>query len=268
MNVELLDKTRKLTKMIHNETSDKSRYSDICHVLSDILGSEVVLLNADGQILAKSLSEQAETLREFTDTDDGRIDSSLNERLLGILSTKENVNLETLGIEGGSNQAMIAPVIISGERLATMVAYRKALPYDIDSIILIEYGAAITGMEIAHEQELEEERAIGKAQNIQSALSVMSVSEKEAAWYVLREMKGEDGILIASRLAQKEHLTRSVIVNTLRKMESAGVLASRSSGMKGTYVHFLNPTLLRLMEEELEKEQNNTVEKRAKKRLK
>lgn len=264
MNVQLLDKTRKLTKMLHNANSGSISFSEISHVLSGVLDSEIVILKENGKILSKCLSEQAVSLREFTDTEEETINSSLNERLLGVLSTQENVNLETLGIEGCGNQAMIAPVIIAGERLATLVAYRKSAPYDIDSIILVEYGAVITGMELVHEQNIAEERATGKEENIQSAVRVMSSSEREAAWYVLNEMKGEDGILVASRLAQKEHLTRSVIVNTLRKMESSGVLVSRSSGMKGTYVHFLNPALLQLMETELEKDRKKGFEKRVK----
>ena len=35
-------------------------------------------------------------------------------------------------------------------------------------------------------------------------------------------------------------ITRSVIVNALRKFESAGVIESRSSGMKGTYIKVTN----------------------------
>ena len=46
----------------------------------------------------------------------------LNERLLGVLSTKENVNLETLGFVGDNvkkYQAIINPIDIAGERLGT-----------------------------------------------------------------------------------------------------------------------------------------------------
>ena len=39
-------------------------------------------------------------------------------------------------------------------------------------------------------------------------------------------------------------ITRSVIVNALRKFESAGVIESRSLGMKGTYIKVLNSALL------------------------
>ncbi|EFR90969.1 GTP-sensing transcriptional pleiotropic repressor CodY, partial [Listeria innocua FSL S4-378] len=47
--------------------------------------------------------------------------------------------------------------------------------------------------------------------------------------------------------------TRSVIVNALRKLESAGVIDSRSLGMKGTFIRVLNDKFL----VELEKLKNN-----------
>ena len=43
-----------------------------------------------------------------------------------------------------------------------------------------------------------------------------------------------------ARLQTEWGITRSVIVNALRKFESAGVIESRSSGMKGTYIKVLN----------------------------
>ena len=46
--------------------------------------------------------------------------------------------------------------------------------------------------------------------------------------------------MLASKIADRVGITRSVIVNALRKFESAGVIESRSSGMKGTYIKVLN----------------------------
>ena len=45
---------------------------------------------------------------------------------------------------------------------------------------------------------------------------------------------------MASKIADRVGITRSVIVNALRKLESAGVIESRSSGMKGTYIKVKN----------------------------
>jgi transcriptional pleiotropic repressor len=56
----------------------------------------------------------------------------------------------------------------------------------------------------------------------------------------LAELDAEEGLLIASRLADKTGISRSVIVSALRKFSSAGVIESRSLGMKGTYIKVLN----------------------------
>ena len=39
-------------------------------------------------------------------------------------------------------------------------------------------------------------------------------------------------MLVASKVADKVGITRSVIVNALRKFESAGIIESRSLGLK------------------------------------
>ena len=74
------------------------------------------------------------------------IDGMLNERLLSILSTKENVNLQTLGFSAeasGGYQAIITPINIAGERLGTLFIYKVDKPYEIDDIILSEYGTTV-----------------------------------------------------------------------------------------------------------------------------
>ena len=58
----------------------------------------------------------------------GYIDKMLNERLLSVLSTKENVNLATLGFAEENvkkYQAIIAPIDIAGERLGTLFIYES-----------------------------------------------------------------------------------------------------------------------------------------------
>ena len=61
-------------------------------------------------------------------------------------------------------------------------------------------------------------------------------------------LNGTEGILVASKIADRVGITRSVIVNALRKFESAGVIESRSSGMKGTYIKVLNDVVFEEVE--------------------
>ena len=234
MSVQLLDKTRKINKLLHNNNSSKVVFNDICEVLTGILDSNILVISKKGKVLGSSVCKGVEELQELiVDEVGGYIDAELNERLLGILSTKENVNLETLGFgdESKKYRAIITPIDIAGERLGTLFEYRCETEYDIDDIILTEYGTTVVGLEMmrsVNEESAEEARKI--------AISTLSFSELEAITHIFDELDGNEGILVASRIADRVGITRSVIVNALRKFESAGVIESRSSGMKGTYI--------------------------------
>ena len=244
MSVQLLDKTRKINQLLHNNNAGKVVFNDICDVLTGILNSNVLVISRKGKVLGVSHCEDVEEIHELiVDTVGNFIDPLLNERFLNILSTKENVNLETLGFEGEGirrYQVLINPIIIAGERLGTVFMYKSGGQYEIDDIILSEYGTTVVGLEMmrsVNEENAEENR---KVQIVKSAISTLSYSELEAIIHIFDEMQGSEGVLVASKIADRVGITRSVIVNALRKFESAGVIESRSSGMKGTYIKVLN----------------------------
>ena len=162
----------------------------------------------------------------------GHIDALLNERLLNILSTKENVNLTTLGFDSeniSQYEAIITPIDIAGERLGTLFIYRYQRPFEIDDIILSEYGTTVVGLEMLRSVNEESAEETRKVQIVRSAISTLSFSELEAITHIFDELEGDEGILVASKIADRVGITRSVIVNALRKFESAGVIESRSS---------------------------------------
>ena len=163
------------------------------------------------------------------------------------LSTKENVHLETLGFEGADIRkyhVIVTPIDIAGERLGTLFVYKMGEPYEIDDIILAEYGNAVVGLEMLRSLNEESAEEIRKMQIVKSAISTLSASELDAVQHIFEEMQGNEGILVASKVADRVGITRSVIVNALRKLESAGVIESRSSGMKGTYIKIQNELIL------------------------
>ena len=252
-SVQLLDKTRKIGKLLHNNNSSKVVFNDICKVLKEILGSNVLVISRKGKVLGVSNSDGVDVIDELiTENVGGFIDTMLNERLLGILSTKENVNLSTLGFESENIkkfQAIITPIYIAGERLGTLFLYKYDDQYDIDDIILCEYGTTVVGLEMlraVNEESAEETRKVAV---VKSAISTLSFSEMEAITHIFDELNGMEGILVASKIADRVGITRSVIVNALRKFESAGVIESRSSGMKGTYIKVLNDVVFEEIEE-------------------
>jgi transcriptional pleiotropic repressor len=206
--------------------------------------SDILVISKKGKVLGiRNRSDISEITEMIVEDVGGFIDPMLNERLLGVLSTKENVNLATLGFEFNNlehYQAIITPIDIAGERLGTVFMYKEDASYTIDDIILSEYGTTVVGLEMmrsVNEESAEENRKIGI---VRLAIDSLSNSEEEAIIHVFEELSGMEGILVASKIADKVGITRSVIVNALRKFESAGVIETKSSGMKGTYIKVLN----------------------------
>ncbi len=253
-SVRLLDDTRKINSILHRKNSGKVAFNDICDAMKAVLASNVLVLSKKGKILGIGTSSSFEAIDKLSGLKVSQfIDSRLNERLVDILSTKESVNLETLGFSeeiSRKYQAIITPIDISGQRYGTLVIYKPSDDaYSIEDIILTEYGATVVGLEMVRsvsEESAEEDR---RAQGVQAALSTLSASETDAVIHIFEELSGLEGILVASRIADREGITRSVIVNALRKLESAGVIVSKSSGMKGTYIKVTNELIYDEIEE-------------------
>ena len=150
-SVQLLDKTRKIGKLLHNNNSSKVVFSDICKVMREILNSNVLVISRKGKVLGVGKSDGIEPITELLDDNiGGFIDPMLNERLLGVLSTKENVNLETLGFENIDTRKFRQSSLpsrspVRGWEHSLFISDEQ---YDIDDIILCEYGTTVVGLEM------------------------------------------------------------------------------------------------------------------------
>lgn len=79
----------------------------------------------------------------------------------------------------------MTPIEIAGERLGTLFFYKCNEQYEIDDIILCEYGTTVVGLEMlraVNEESAEESR---KQAVVKSAISTLSFSEMEAIIHIL-----------------------------------------------------------------------------------
>lgn len=243
MSVELLDKTRKINRLLNDKRSSKVAFADICQVLGQLMGSHAYIISSKGKMLGTYAVDPQDSIKGFQNKRGSYIETKLNDRFLTVLSTKENVNLEVLGFsseEITGYEALITPISIAGERLGTLFLYRRGGPYSIEDIILSEYSTTVVGLEIMRAVQEESDQEEHKKKNFSSALTTLTPLEQKAVTYVIHELGGEAGTLVTSKLAAKIGITRTVIVNALRKLESAGLIKTKSSGMKGTHIEIFN----------------------------
>ena len=248
----LLEKTRKINALLQKSAGKPVNFKEMSETLRDVIEASVFVTSRRGKLLGFAINQQIENERMKKMLEDRQFPEVYTKNLFNITETSSNLDIESeytaFPIENKelflNGLTTIVPIIGGGERLGTLVLSRLQRNFESDDLILAEYGATVVGMEILREKSEEiEEEARSKAV-VQMAISSLSYSELEAIEHIFEELNGNEGLLVASKIADRVGITRSVIVNALRKLESAGVIESRSLGMKGTYIKVLNDKFL------------------------
>lgn len=248
----LLEKTRVLNKILQKSATEPVVFTDICEKLSEVMDCNVYIVSRKGKVLGYSLIDEFECQivkdKVLTEL---KFPEEYNSRLLKITETKSNINAngecvfdESIDCLHKDKISTIVPIIGNRERLGTLLIARYGSELTDEDLVLAEYSAAIVGMEIIRSKQDEIEDEARKKAVVQLAIGTLSYSELEAVEHIFNELDGNEGLLVASKIADKVGITRSVIVNALRKFESAGVIESRSLGMKGTHIKILNEKLI------------------------
>lgn len=246
MASSMLKKMRRLNSILQTPGAKKLSFPEMCTTMRDILDSNVYVVSKRGKILGVSLYDVEDSAVVSADGVEQFYKDVEQKRLLKIDETRFNIDEKDLSElfedENGLHAkfATIVPVIGAGERVATLVIARRVEKFTEEELILSEYAAAIIGLEIVRAKSDAHEEVVRKKAVVQMAISTLSYSEFEAIVHIFDELGGDEGLLVASKVADRAGITRSVIVNALRKFESAGVIETRSLGMKGTYIRVVN----------------------------
>ncbi len=247
----LLEKTRKINRLL--QRSENVEYDGISRVLSNVLNANVYIVSKKGKIYGYAFLDDFECdLMVDKVISMGEFPKHYVNWLMRIDETYPNLRSQsgmcayeegTKCLFNGKNTTIV-PIYGVGERIGTLVVAKYDEEFDDDDLLLCEYGATVVGMEMLRDRAQRVEIEARKKATVQIAINTLSYSERKAAYAILSALDDTEGLLVASKIADEVKITRSVIVNALRKFESAGVISSKSLGMKGTYIKVLNEYLL------------------------
>lgn len=240
--MSLLAKTRKINQLLQSTAGQAVPYQQMTEQLGAVLNANVYLFDSAGKQLG-FVEGNHELFSPYLQQDKTWME--LHRWLMSFRETVSNL----YEIDGMQPEAYltVVPLIGGGTRLGSILYSRIGEAFSADDLVLVEYGSTVVSMELL--RSYTDQMAIDsrKRAMVQMAIDSLSYSEREAVELIFRELEGDEGVLVASRIADREGLTRSVIVNALRKLESAGVISTRSLGMKGTYIKILNDQLLPML---------------------
>ncbi len=246
----LLEKMRRLNKILMTTGGTPLSFNELCDSLKDILLANVYVASKKGKAIGLGLYDHEDS--PLIDEEGSNVQifpHDYTEQINKINEVKVNLTRDSLidvfknDIDSYTKFATIIPIVGKNERQGTMILSRRTESFTEEDLVLAEYASAIIGLEILRSKSEAAEAKARKQALVEMAIGTLSYSEREAIEHIFNELEGDEGLLVASKVADRAGITRSVIVNALRKFESAGLIESRSLGMKGTYIKILNDML-------------------------
>ena len=244
---DILSKVRKLNWLLQESPTGAFSFNEMCGILSDMLDANVYVANVRGKVLgvAYKIKSDSPTMID-SETGNELFPAEYNEEFMKLEETAANLTGDKVlaifkyDYDTADKLHTVIPILGGGKRWGTLIMVRHEPEFSDEDLVLGEYGATVIGLEIQRRKTEEEEAEERQVSMVRMAIGTLSYSEVEAVQQIFAELEGDEGLLVASKIADRSGITRSVIVNALRKLESAGVIESRSLGMKGTRIKILN----------------------------
>lgn len=244
----LLEKMKKINKAFFK--SEIMDYNELAKLLAEVLDANIYVFKDNGMLLGtgSSTSMKCEYMENLIA--DARKENKvlchpytpIGEPIINLHYTgRDCVVDKTNECPYGERVRCMWPIYVCGKNRGLFIVSRiGSADFTEEDIILCEHAitcVSLVAMHVAQKAEAEEER---KRQMVRMGFDTLSYSEMEAVGHVFASMDGHEGLLVASKIADQAGITRSVIVNALRKLESAGLIETRSLGMKGTFIKIKN----------------------------
>ena len=256
----LLERTRKITSISQRSiegTNVDMPYMIMATQLGDIIDCNACIINSQGDILGypmkyKTNNDRVDKFFEAKRLPDYYV--SLAERsyeTMANLPVDHDLSLFPVETASAFPQARttLSPIYSGGLRLGSLIIWRNDEAFTDDDLVLVEIASTVVGLQLLNWRNKTMEDDIRKQAAVDMAINTLSYSEMKAVSAILGELDGTEGRLTASVIADRIGITRSVIVNALRKLESAGIIESRSLGMKGTYLKVINEGIFDKLED-------------------
>lgn len=203
----------------------------IANVAGQVSDSNSIVTNKDGKIVAGLNNVPSEAKHEEDE------EWFLNKETFGQLSKVKQIK-SNVKLDGFNCTSAVIPI----QNCGSLCLFKEG-EFSDDDMTNAQMCANNLALVMQQEQYENEENEKRQAKIAQDVLNSLSFTEIDVVAEVFEYIKNGEGFVVASKIADKNGYARSVTVNALRKLESAGVVRTRSLGVKGTYIKVINSKL-------------------------
>lgn len=258
--IRKIKQTIQETEIVTSDAQAEFPFQPMIKVLGELLHANTYLINADGELLGfLSVYDVINNERTNAMMIQKQLDPDYMEVIKDIRESTENIAIDDdrtiFAVEYREKfpdgKTTILPILSSTDTFGYLILARPDQSFDEVDMILGEYISTVLALEMYNILRTRNAAVTQQKNLINMAVHSLSYSELEALKVIFKNAEEPSFRITASKIAEEEGITRSIIVNALRKLESAGVIASRSLGMKGTFIDAKTPENLVFLQKEL-----------------
>lgn len=227
--------------------------NEVIALIARLIDCNGYLVGSQGEVLAKALPDGNDCTKP--DQKVHSLKPEFKQRINFIFQTSANIPVESCFFEEDlcirPNLYMtITPVRADRSTSVHLLLTKPERQFTDEQLILAEFAAMVISIYLYENSAIIKEAEQNQQATARMVLDSLSFSELKAVKNVLLDLKSSEGFLVASKIADRIGVSRSVIVNAMRKLESAGVVESRSLGIKGTYIKIKNQLFYKMLMEQ------------------
>ena len=251
----LIDKVYQLNKTFQKSVTSVIPLNDLCTQLGNIIECNMYLFYSSGEIFAYSTAKAFSC--KYNDSALERHELPYYHMCHFHESAQPQFNLyeetPTCTCEErdtcifSNRYSAMVPVFSNGMKKAGILLIRYGAPFEKDEEVLCEYTAAIISIELIRQEQERIQRESVEIARARLAVSSLTFSEQKAGAAVLDSLEEDEGTVFLNTVANRIYATQSIVSAALKKLESAGVIATKSRGVKGKQITILNPYLRQAM---------------------
>ena len=195
----LLERTREINHLL--QEFEEIEYPTVAKVLSNVIGANVYIADVNGEILGYAFLNDFECdLMLDKVVGQGRFPRNYSERLLTFNETSANRRSRSGRCAFADNTecmfknkiTTIVPIYGVRQRIGTLLVSKYDGECSDDDILLAEYGAAVIGLEMLHNQNNTQKSRQEDDDAVIRTLKSMSFHEQLAVVAIVKQLEARD----------------------------------------------------------------------------
>lgn len=247
----LLPKIQELNSIFNKSLTTFTPLASLCDRMCNIIGCNIYVFDSEGNIFAYSVADKFECPYTERSLKEKKLPSYyfdiFNTMNNAVTGQYEKIPICTYGnvkiCEFDDRYFSLYPIYLNYQKTAGMLLIRYGANFSQTDNILCEYASAIISLEMFQQRQLEIQQKSLEQAAVKLAVGSLSFSELRSVSAVLEQLDGTEGHIFLNAIAEQCYSTHSTVSGALKKLEAAGVISTKSQGVKGKYIKITNQKL-------------------------